>query len=399
MGRNVPQLRFPEFTAEWEEKTLRGICDIKMCKRVMKHDTAPTGEIPFFKIGTLGGEPDAYISRALFEELKAKYNYPLTGEVMMTCSGTTGNCIQFDGEEAYYQDSNIVWVSNDEKIYNNDFLYHFFKQYKWNALEGGTIKRIYTNDIYNANIPTPCKKEQEKISQFLSKYDKLIRNQEEKISALKERKQGLLKKIFTQQVRFKDQDGNDYPAWEEKTLGDICTGFEYGMNESAVEYNGQHKYIRITDIDEDTHKFIDGNVSPEKGICDKYRVTKNSILFARTGASTGKTYLYNENDGELYYAGFLIMATVKNEYNSYFVYSQTLTERYKQWVSVMSVRSGQPGINAQEYKTYKIYSPCKEEQDKIAEILLKFDKKIEIEQEILSNMQEFKKGLLQKMFI
>lgn len=180
----------------WEEKTLRGICDIKMCKRVMKHDTAPTGEIPFFKIGTLGGEPDAYISRALFEELKTKYNYPLTGEVMMTCSGTTGNCIQFDGEDSYYQDSNIVWIANDKTIYNNDFLFQFFRQYKWNALEGGTIKRIYTDDVYNAKIPTPCKEEQQRIVDILSAFDKKIEIEQEILSNMQEFKKGLLQKMF-----------------------------------------------------------------------------------------------------------------------------------------------------------------------------------------------------------
>lgn len=180
----------------WEEKTLRGICDIKMCKRVMKHDTAPTGEIPFFKIGTLGGEPDAYISRALFEELKTKYNYPLTGEVMMTCSGTTGNCIQFDGEDSYYQDSNIVWIANDKTIYNNDFLFQFFRQYKWNALEGGTIKRIYTDDVYNAKIPTPCKEEQQRIVDILSAFDKKIEIEQEILNNMQEFKKGLLQKMF-----------------------------------------------------------------------------------------------------------------------------------------------------------------------------------------------------------
>lgn len=397
MGRNVPQLRFPEFTAEWEEKTLRGICDIKMCKRVMKHDTAPTGEIPFFKIGTLGGEPDAYISRALFEELKTKYNYPLTGEVMMTCSGTTGNCIQFDGEDSYYQDSNIVWVSNDEKIYNNDFLYHFFKQYKWNALEGGTIKRIYTNDIYNANIPTPCKKEQEKISQFLSKYDKLIRNQEEKISALKERKQGLLKKIFTQQVRFKDQDGNDYPAWEEKTLGDICTVYD-GTHQTPNYVDSGIKFVSVENIDNiyKSNKYITENafekefkVYPERG----------DILITRIG-DIGTPALVTKDEKIAYYVSLALFKNIGNGINAEYLLQYIGSNKFKRELWLRTLHTACPmKINKGDIADCVVYCPCEQEQKKIAEVLSAFDKKIEIEQEILSNMQEFKKGLLQKMFI
>lgn len=370
----------------------------------MKHDTAPTGEIPFFKIGTLGGEPDAYISRALFEELKAKYNYPLTGEVMMTCSGTTGNCIQFDGEEAYYQDSNIVWVSNDEKIYNNDFLYHFFKQYKWNALEGGTIKRIYTNDIYNANIPTPCKKEQEKISQFLSKYDKLIRNQEEKISALKERKQGVLKKIFTQQVRFKDQDGNDYPAWEEKTLGDVCylrgrIGFR-GYTRNDIVEDGGIIALSPTNIKDGVITFENGTYITEAKYEEspEIKLKQGDILFTKTGSTIGKIgYLKNLYEPATINPQLAVITADKA--NSYFLYLAMNTAENVSFVKKITVGGAIPTLSQEELKKMVIHMPCNEEQDKIADILSAFDKKIEIEQEILSNMQEFKKGLLQKMFI
>lgn len=420
MGRNVPQLRFPEFTAEWEEKTLGDIFTFYSTNSLSRDKLNYTGgpyknihygdiHMIFPTVLNVSETEIPYIN----EGVKVKVtedNFVVDGDIAIADASEDyadiGKAIEIIGvgDEKLVCGLHTLHGRDLNKVMVNGFKGYLLRTPKvrrqmMTLCAGAKVLGISKDNINSVSIMLPSKEEQEKIKNLLVAYDKLIRNQEEKISALKERKQGLLKKIFTQQVRFKDQDGNDYPAWEEKTLGDICTGFEYGMNESAVEYNGQHKYIRITDIDEDTHKFIDGNVSPEKGICDKYRVTKNSILFARTGASTGKTYLYNENDGELYYAGFLIMATVKNEYNSYFVYSQTLTERYKQWVSVMSVRSGQPGINAQEYKTYKIYSPCKEEQDKIAEVLSAFDKKIEIEQEILSNMQEFKKGLLQKMFI
>ena len=155
-------------------------------------------------------------------------------------------------------------------------------------------------------------------------------------------------------LRFKEFCGE----WEEKRLGEIMYSFDYGMNSAAIEYDGKNKYIRITDIDENSHKYINKNrVSPSGKLEDKYIVRKNDILFARTGASTGKTYLYNENDGSLYFAGFLIRGNVKKEYNSYFVFSQTLTDKYNKWVALTSIRSGQPGINSNEYSCYKIKVP------------------------------------------
>lgn len=109
--------------------------------------------------------------------------------------------------------------------------------------------------------------------------------------------------------------------WEEKKLGEIISSFEYGMNSAAKEFDGENKYIRITDIDEKSNKYLEENkVSPEGELEDKYIVKDNDILFARTGASTGKTYLYDKKDGKLYFAGFLIRGNVNRDNNSKFIF-------------------------------------------------------------------------------
>lgn len=196
-------------------------------------------------------------------------------------------------------------------------------------------------------------------------------------------------------LRFKEFCGE----WEEKRLGEIMYSFDYGMNSAAIEYDGKNKYIRITDIDENSHKYINKNrVSPSGKLEDKYIVRKNDILFARTGASTGKTYLYNENDGSLYFAGFLIRGNVKKEYNSYFVFSQTLTDKYNKWVALTSIRSGQPGINSNEYSGYKIKVPSLSEQTKIGDFLSTVDDKIQNQQDKITHLENIKKGFMQKIF-
>ncbi len=180
----------------WEEKKLGEIVEVQMCKRIFKEQTTSYGEIPFFKIGTLGKVPDAFISKELFEEYKEKYNYPRVGEVMMTCSGTVGKSFPYNGYQAYYQDSNIIWLRNDENIVSNLFLLYSVKNMTWNTLSSTTIKRIYNKDIYQKKVSYPSLPEQEKIAKFLSKQDELIEKEEEKLSLLKAQKKGLLQQMF-----------------------------------------------------------------------------------------------------------------------------------------------------------------------------------------------------------
>ena len=185
-------------------------------------------------------------------------------------------------------------------------------------------------------------------------------------------------------LRFKEFT-ND---WGMCKLGDVCMGFDYGIGASATDFDGIHKYIRITDIDENSHKYI-GNpiVSPDCIPERKYLVNTNDILFARTGASTGKTYLYNEKDFPLYFAGFLIRFNV-NKANPSFIFYNTLTRNYNNWVKLTSARSGQPGINSEELKNYSFECPSIEEQTKIATFLNLYYKKIELQKKKIEQLNK-----------
>lgn len=200
-------------------------------------------------------------------------------------------------------------------------------------------------------------------------------------------------------LRFKADDGADFSGWEEKTLGELCAPLTYGMNSAATKFDGENRYIRITDIDDETHALLPNDVvSPSGELDDKYLVKKGDILLARTGASTGKSFLYHPKDGKLFYAGFLIKAHVLPSSDDYFIYSQTLTDRYWKWVKTASMRSGQPGINANEYASYSFAVPSLPEQRKIADFLSAVDAVIAAQQAEVDAWEQRKKGVMQKLF-
>jgi len=208
-------------------------------------------------------------------------------------------------------------------------------------------------------------------------------------------KQDRKEKVNFPNLRFPGFQGE----WKTRTLGECVKSLDYGMNASATEYDGENKYIRITDIDEMSSRYISENsVSPKGKLLDKYLVKENDILFARTGASTGKTYIYNKEDGKLYFAGFLIRARIKSELNAFFIFNQTQTVRYDKWVKLTSMRSGQPGINSQEYASYKFYLPEKQEQEKIAIFLSLLDDRISTQNKIIEDLESLQKGIRKYVF-
>ena len=174
------------------------------------------------------------------------------------------------------------------------------------------------------------------------------------------------------------------------------------MNAAAKEYDGENKYIRITDIDDNTHEFLtDGLTSPDVDLngAENYKLGEGDILFARTGASVGKSYIYRDSDGLVYYAGFLIRARIKEEYDAEFVFQNTLTDKYNKYIAVTSQRSGQPGVNAQEYSEFEIQVPEKNEQTKIGAYFSNLDHLITLHQRKYEKLEQIKKSLLQKMFV
>ena len=190
-------------------------------------------------------------------------------------------------------------------------------------------------------------------------------------------------------------------AWEQRKLGEVALSFEYGLNVAAKEYDGVNKYLRITDIDDESHNFKNNELtSPDIDLTNAYnfRLHEGDILFSRTGASVGKTFIYKKSDGIVYFAGFLIRARIKSEYDAEFIFQNTLCSKYEKYIKITSQRSGQPGVNAQEYAEYSFLIPKYKEQKQIGKYFYYLDNLITLHQRKLDKLKNIKKSMLEKMF-
>ena len=176
--------------------TLGDIGRVAMCKRILKQQTSKSGEVPFFKIGTFGRHPDAYISKELFDEYRTKYSYPVKGAILLSAAGTIGRSVVFDGEESYYQDSNIVWLEHDESMVLNRYLYFWYQLNPWKVSKGGTIERLYNDNILQTEIVLPPLSEQKKIVAKLDAFSAVVTALDEEIAARREQFAGWLEKLM-----------------------------------------------------------------------------------------------------------------------------------------------------------------------------------------------------------
>jgi len=175
-AKKVVESYKPSFKIEsdWEVVELGSLGKVNMCKRIFKNQTTDYGEIPFYKIGTFGGKPDAFITQELFNEFKAKFSYPNKGDILISTSGTIGKIVVFDGKPAYFQDSNIVWIDNDETKILNKFLFIIYKSITWVPTRGGTIARLYNSIIEKTKIPLPPIETQKEIVAQIEEEQKLV---------------------------------------------------------------------------------------------------------------------------------------------------------------------------------------------------------------------------------
>ena len=230
----VPSIRFAGFTDPWEQRKLGEFGSVAMCKRIYKEQTSEQGDVPFFKIGTFGADPDAFISNELFEDYKRTYPYPTPGTLLISAAGSIGRIVEYQGEKAYFQDSNIVWLEHDHRL-NDAFLKPLYSKIEW-GLEGSTIKRLYNKDLLSAEVTIPDGREQKEIGQFFAKLDSLITLHQRKYDKLVIFKKSMLEKMFP-------KDGESVPEirfagftdpWEQRKLGEIAS-FSKGSGYSKAD--------------------------------------------------------------------------------------------------------------------------------------------------------------------
>lgn len=301
---------------------------------------------------------------------------------------------------------------------NTKWLFYNLKNTDLNKLNEATgVPSVNTQSLYKLMFKYFNPSKQRKIAQILTTCDTVIEKTEASIAKYQAIKQGLLHDLFTRginietgKLRPKYEDAPDLyeesklgwipKEWDVNRLEELCSEKpKYGINAAAVEFNNNLPlYLRITDIDENGNFSKIGRKSVDNPFSDQYYLKKGDIVFARTGATVGKTYLYKENDGALIYAGFLIKVSPNNNIlNSNFLKFLTETDYYLNWVVLMSQRSGQPGINGAEYGSLMVPTPSIKEQEIISQRLLVSLNKIQTEQSALSKYQLLKTGLMQDL--
>jgi type I restriction enzyme S subunit len=191
----------------WEEKSLGELGKVSMCKRILKKQTTPDGEIPFYKIGTFGKEPNAFISEEIYDDFRSKYSFPKKGDILLSASGTIGRRVIYNGEPAYFQDSNIVWIDNSEELVTNEYLYQFYGVCDFNPSKGATISRLYNDDLRKIKISFPSIEEQKLITPKMIKLSnqtlQIESNYKQKLEDLEELKKSILQKAFAGELTNK----------------------------------------------------------------------------------------------------------------------------------------------------------------------------------------------------
>ena len=412
----IVQLTPPFYTFSWEQRKLASLCEkFTDGDWIESKDQSDFG-VRLVQTGNVGvaeylDKPNnkKWISEDTFDRLHCEEVLP--GDILISRLPEPAGraCIVplLGTKMITAVDCTIVRTAPDM---SNKFLVQYLSSQAYfddvnTCLAGGTRQRISRGNLANFNVPIPVKKsEQDAIGMFFGYLDNLITLHQRKFEKLTNVKKSMLEKMFP-------QNGSSYPEirfkgftdpWEQRKLSEMCGTFEYGLNAAAKEFDGKNKYIRITDIDDVSREFLLSDLS-SPDICldgmSKYLLSSGDVVFARTGASVGKTYIYRENDGIVYFAGFLIRAKVNQDNDAEFVFQSTLSPSYEKYIRITSQRSGQPGVNAQEYSEYDLFAPSKEEQQRIGHFLRGIDHLITLHQRELEKLQNIKKSMLEKMFV
>ncbi len=354
--------------SNWQRVRLGDVGKPCMCKRVMKHQTTRYGEIPFYKIGTFGNTADAFISKKLFLEYKTKYSFPKKGDILISASGTIGRAVIYDGKPAYFQDSNIVWIDNDETLVKNDFLFYAYSNIKWNT-EHTTILRLYNDNFRNTLIPLPPLNEQIAIANILSDLDHYLYNLDALILKKESVKKALSFELLSQRKRLKGFNQN----WQKvkvKDFGIIITG-STPLTSISEYWNGTISWITPTDINDNKDIFNSERKITQKGLDTIRMIPKNSVLVTCI-ASIGKNAILRVNGA----CNQQINAIIPNkDFNADFIYY--LMENNKQYLLGKAGVTATYIISKQVFEEIDFFVPKDlNEQIAIANILSALDNEI-----------------------
>ncbi|WP_128481765.1 restriction endonuclease subunit S [Helicobacter pylori] len=335
----------------WQRVRLGDIGKPCMCKRVMKHQTTRYGEIPFYKIGTFGNTADAFISKKLFLEYRTKYSFPKKGDILISASGTIGRAVIYDGKPAYFQDSNIVWIDNDETLVKNDFLFYAYSNVKWNT-EHTTILRLYNDNFRNTLIPLPPLNEQSAIANILSDLDRYLYA----LDALILKKEGVKKalsfELLSQRKRLKGFN----QAWQRVRLGDICEITTGSLDANEMVHYGKYRFYTC---------------AKEYYFIDKYAFDTEAILISGNGAYVGYVHYY-KGKFNAYQRTYVL-----DNFSEHIIFVKYfLTMFLQSHIQTNRNEGNTPYIVMATLKDFEIPLPPLNEQNAIANILSGLDNEI-----------------------
>ena len=380
---NGPHLRFPEFSGEWKKCKLGDLCNVLMCKRILVSQTNTEDGVPFYKIGTIGSTPDAYISKELFDDYKVKYNYPRKGEVMITCAGTVGKCVVYDGEDAYFQDSNIVWIDNPTQYISNGFLFHLLSKVDWRKLNSTTIIRIYNDDLRNLKMSYPRKEEQQKISHLLSLLDERIATQNKIIEDLKKLKSAIIEIEYSPKDSYHSHIGGAIVQISKRNKDNhLCNVLSVSNRQGFIKQSEQFEDRNVASDDTSNYKIVEKN----DFAYNPARINVGSIA-RLTKFETGIV--------SPMYICFRTKDCLLPEYLELFFESRNFFYHIQKRLEG-SVRLC---LSYEELCNIPIVIPSIEKQKQVDLHLSKLAQKIDLEMKILQFVQQQKTYLLHQMFI
>lgn len=383
-----PRLRFKGFTGKWKNKTLGDLGRVEMCRRIFKEQTQPSGEIPFFKIGTFGQEPDAFISSELFEEYRQKYPYPKQGDILISAAGTIGRTVEFTGENAYFQDSNIVWLRFDESQITSTFLNITYQNIKWD-LEGSTIKRLYNSDLLSAEITIPSLPEQTHLGLFFRRLDSQIAESRAVLEKSRQLKKAMLAKMFPAngekipEIRFKGFEGE----WECRKLGDVVE-IVMGQSPSSTSYTDNPSDFILVQGNADMKN---GKVCPRVWTTECIRLGAAGDIVMSVRAPVGDV---GKTDYDIV-VGRGVCAIKGNE----FIYQTLCKMKLDGYWNSLSSGSTFEAINSNDVKNSEILIPIQEEQTAIGNFFRQLDETIALQSAEVEKLNQLKKGLLAAMLV
>lgn len=386
---------------DWEATPLGELGDVQMCKRIFSNQTTEAGEIPFFKIGTLGKEPDAFISRQLYDEYRRRFNFPQKGELLISAAGTIGRTIKYEGEDCYYQDSNIVWLRNDEQKVSNKFLEHAFKIIKWQSQDGGTISRLY-NSNFRATLCCHPKSltEQSRIFDVLNDVDKLIATTERLLQKKREIKQGAMQELLTGKRRL---PGFSNPWISYNVLTDSSVHARIGWQGLTTEEYlslGDYYIIGGTDfvnerIDWKNAKYV----SFQRFVQDtNIQLKLNDVLVSKDGTIGKVAFVDHMPKEATLNSGVFVLRSKNVNLEQQFLALIFLSNLFSKFISKISAGSTIKHLFQRDIIKFSFDAPQDiNEQLAIVNILSDMDKEIETLETNLSKFKSIREGMMQQL--